>query len=87
MFGNGKSPELEQMVDSLARSYMRGAAHGTPEARAGLVSEMSAHAQRLRQEGNGKAVEKARSHRPGFFMGLPHDAQTDFQRQISSALG
>jgi hypothetical protein len=52
MFGKGKSPELEQMLDSLGRSYMRGSVHGTPEARAGLVSEMGAYAQRLRQEGN-----------------------------------
>ena len=87
MFGKGKSPELEQILDSLGRSYMRGSVHGTPEARAGLVSAMSAYAQRLRQEGNGKAIEKARSYRPAFFMGLPRDAQTDFQRHVTSAFG
>ena len=87
MFGKGRSPELEQMLDSLGRSYMRGSVHGTPEARAGLVTELSVYAQRLRQEGHGKAIEKARDYRPGFFMGLPQDAQTDFQQHVSSALG
>lgn len=87
MFGKGKSPELEGMVDSLIRSYMRGSAHGTPAARGALVSQMRELANQLRLSGKDKAVDKARGYRPVFFTALPPDLRADFQQHLDSALG
>ncbi|HZM55971.1 MAG TPA: hypothetical protein VFC03_13195, partial [Acidimicrobiales bacterium] len=68
-------------------SYMRGSVFETSAARAGLVSDMHTLANKLRQAGNSKAVDKARKYEPRFFMGLPPGAQADVQRLIASALG
>jgi hypothetical protein len=86
MFGRGRSQELEQLVESLARSYMRGSAHGTREGRLKLCGEMAGLAGRLRAAGNDKAVERARKFRPGFFPGFPAEVRAEFQRIVDSAL-
>ncbi|MEV6415207.1 hypothetical protein [Kribbella sp. NPDC051718] len=86
MFGSARSEELEQLVEALARSYLRGSAHGTPEGRSKLAGDMAALAGRLRAAGKDKAVERARKFRPGFFPGFPAELRADFKRQVDSAL-
>lgn len=82
MFGSGRSPELEKLVESLARSYLR----GSPEDRRQLGSEMAGLAGRLRAAGKDKAVDRARKFRPVFFTALPAEIRADFQRSVDSAL-
>jgi len=87
LFGKSSSPELEKMLDSLARSYMRGHRLEAPAKRAEYVNEIAAVASRLGAEGKGKAVAGTRSYRPAFFAGLPPEAQQDFVASVNRALG
>ena len=85
--GKSSSPELQSMLDDLARSYMRGHRLEDPTRRAQFVDEITAVANELRAEGKGKAVDGTKSYRPGFFPGLPPAAQREFTAFINKALG
>ena len=78
LFGKSTSPELQSMLDSLARSYMRGHRLEDPTKRAEFVDEIAAVAGQLKAGGKAKAVSGTMSYRPAFFTGLPPAAQQDF---------
>lgn len=86
LFGKKSSPELEGLIDQLARSFL-GTIHDSDEGRAELSRQISEVATQLRAEGREKAVTSAKSYRPGFFLGLPQEAQQEVVRLLDGALG
>ncbi|MGK3207311.1 hypothetical protein [Amycolatopsis sp. MEPSY49] len=85
----GKSTEqanLESLLDSLARSYLRGAVMGTPEGRRSLCAEIGQTATAAQSAGKHKAITNARSYRPVFLGALPTPIQREFEELRSAAL-
>lgn len=88
LFGSkSSSPELQSMLDDLARSYMRGHRLADPARRAEFVNEIAIVARKLKAEGKGKAVEGTKSYRPAFFSGLPPAVQGELRSFVDEALG
>lgn len=87
LFGKSTSPELESMLDDLARSYMRGHRLEDPAKRAEFVNEIAAVADQLKAEGKEKTVAGTKKYRPAFLIGLPPAMQREFTQLVNKALG
>ncbi|MFE9169888.1 hypothetical protein ACFYNZ_10245 [Streptomyces kebangsaanensis] len=83
LFGKKRSPELEDLMDLLAYSYLRGFAGD----RSQILKDISAVATRLKSEGLDKAVARARSYRPNIFPALPVPVQREIAQYLDQALG
>ncbi|MGW5718981.1 hypothetical protein ACWEVP_22605 [Amycolatopsis sp. NPDC003865] len=87
MFGkSSEQTHMESLLDSLARSYLRGAVRGTPEGRRALCAEIGQAAEAAQSAGKHKAIIKARSYRPIILGALPAPIQREFEELRSSAL-
>ena len=87
MFGTStEQKNLESLLDSLARSYLRGAVTGTPEGRRSLCAEISEVATAAQNAGKHKVISRARAYRPAFLGALPGDVQREFEELQAAAL-
>lgn len=84
MFGKTKSPQFtqaEDVVNSLAYSFLRGSVHATPEARNTLGDQLAALVTQLTP----KEQKKLRSNPPSIVAAFPPDAKRNFDSFIAHA--
>lgn len=77
---------LRRSVEALAHSFLPGSPHNAELERHRLVAALRAVAERIRHDGDAKALDAIRRLRPTSYPSVPFDAHGEFERHLREAL-
>jgi hypothetical protein len=86
VFKSEGQKKLEALIEDLASAYLLGDENNSPEGREQICTRLTGLAQRLRAEGDEKAVVKARSYRSRIRIAFPPVIQHEMDEMVAESL-